>query len=246
MMDNIAVIGANGGIGLAMVEALHQRYPEATLWASHHRTLAPRCREVAACRWFELDLRQDASINQAAETLAKDTDQLDMLMICSGWLHDDAHQPEKSLRDLEGDAFATAMRINAVGPLLVIAGLANLLTRRSSDDKGAAKVVALSAKVGSISDNSLGGWHAYRMSKAALNMGVKNLGIEFARSRRKPLIAAVHPGTTHTALSDPFAKRGLDVVAPEITAERLLQFTTHMDAGHQGGFYHWDGSVLPW
>lgn len=247
-MQDIAIIGATGGIGHALLDWCGTRWPEARIWASTRDVADSNQPHPAGAtvQWLPLDLQINPSIEAFSQHLLNSTDQLDLLLICSGWLHDAEHMPEKSVRDLNAGMLDKALRINATAPLLLMAQLTPLLTRPTANNRDPARVLALSAKVGSINDNSLGGWHAYRMSKAALNMGVRNLGIEFARSKRRPLIAAVHPGTTHTPLSEPFAKRGLDVVSADVTAERLGHFVCNMNETHQGGLYHWDGSTIAW
>jgi len=244
-LKTIAIVGANGGIGAALVRLCAQRWPDATIHATCRQDKR-RLQLDAKARWYPLNLVDDNSIAEFVHALGDNTDSLDCLFICSGWLHDQDHLPEKSVRDLNATAFEKALRINATAPLLLMGALSELLTRPPGSDKDRAKVMALSAKVGSISDNALGGWHAYRMSKAALNMGIRNLGIEFARNKRKPIVCAVHPGTTHSALSAPFAKRGLAVVEADTTAERLGDLTQALSDRHQGGFFHWDGSPIPW
>lgn len=245
-MHNIALIGANGGIGRALMRWCSEHWSTATIWATYRTSFDNDRADAPNIRWLPLDLASDPSITQFATTLNDATHSLDLLVFCSGWLHDNDHMPEKSLRDLSSAAFDKALRINATGPLLLTAKLSDLLTRKPGSNAARSKVVMLSAKVGSIEDNSLGGWHAYRMSKAALNMGVRNLGIEFARNKRKPLVVAVHPGTTDTALSKPFAKRGLNVVDAKLAAERLGQFIVQVTEEDQGGFFHWDGSKIDW
>lgn len=245
-MHKVAIVGASGGIGRAFVQWCSGHWPDATLWASYRTSFDVAGVNAPNVHWLPMDLTSDASIAKFALTLSEATDALDLLVICSGWLHDEQHMPEKSFRDLTSAAFDKAFRINASGPLLLTAQLSELLTRNPGNDGARAKVVMLSAKVGSIKDNNLGGWHAYRMSKAALNMGVRNLGIEFSRSKRKPVVVAVHPGTTDTALSEPFAKRGLSVVDAGVAAERLGRFVESVTEKDQGGFFHWDGSEIDW
>jgi len=202
--------------------------------------------EHTQINWLPLDLESNESIATLANDLAAATPSLDLVLFCSGWLHDENCRPEKSMKELSAAAFSKAMRINATAPLLLVAQLESLVVRASAKVPERCRIVFLSAKVGSISDNGLGGWHAYRMSKAALNMGVRNLGIEFSRSKRKPIAVAVHPGTTHSALSRPFATSRLPVVDTEITADRLGAFVESINDERQGKFYHWDGAELPY
>lgn len=245
-MNKIAIIGASGGIGRAITQQYIERHADCQLWATYRTAIDVERSTPANVHWLPLDLENDRSIADFADSMQQATDSLDLLLICSGWLHDDQHMPEKSLRDLSTAAFDKALRINASAPIFLAAKLAGLLTRPAGGDSTRAKLVMLSAKVGSITDNSLGGWYAYRMSKAALNMGVRNLGIEFSRSVRKPIATAVHPGTTHSALSEPFAKRGLKTVTADVAAQRICEFVDNMSGEHQGGLFHWDGSEILW
>ncbi|MEM1436622.1 MAG: SDR family oxidoreductase [Pseudomonadota bacterium] len=241
----ILVIGGTGGIGAALLAAAAQRWPDAERLATHRPERPPG---TGAEHWFPLDLEDPAAIDRCAAAVTA-IGALDLVLIASGWLHDDQHKPEKSLRHLSADAFARAFAVNSSGPLLLLKALDQALTRSRTavaDSPARCRVLVLSAKVGSISDNSLGGWHAYRMAKAALNMGVRNLGLEYARNVRKPIIAAVHPGTTESALSAPFSTRGLPVVEAEVTARRLLDLAIELTPEHQGGFFHWDGTALPY
>lgn len=234
------VVGGTGGIGHALLEGIAARYPHCNLTATS-RSGKPG---AAAARWFALDLARPESIAEAVESLtAHGTPAFDHVFVATGWLHGEGARPEKSQSELRADRLAHAMAVNASGPLLLLAGLRRAL--ETTEGAAAARVMVLSAKVGSVSDNRLGGWYAYRMSKAALNMGVRCLGIENARRAGRPIITAVHPGTTHTPLSEPFAKRGLDVVAADVTAGRLLDLAERLGPEHQGGFYHWDGTRLP-
>ena len=243
-MQNIVVVGASGGIGLALVNWCAQRWVNSKIWATY-RSAPPAVNEgFSAISWLPLDLAQDESIAAFCAGLKSATPSIDLLLVCSGWLHDAEHMPEKSLSDLTSTVFTRAMRVNAAAPLLLVADLESLLVRPPGSSGQRSRIMCLSAKVGSIGDNSLGGWHAYRMSKAALNMGVRNLGIEFARNKRKPLVVAVHPGTTHSGLSAPFAKSRLPVVAAEVTAVRLGELVENLTDEQQGKFLHWDGSPI--
>jgi NAD(P)-dependent dehydrogenase (short-subunit alcohol dehydrogenase family) len=240
--QNLLVVGGGGGIGQALLVAATRRWPGCARTATHRPGHPPPQGPHEAHRWLPLDLTSETSITEFSAALLDQEEQLDGVVVASGWLHDADHQPEKSLRSLSMEAFDRAWRINASGPLTLLSKLSPLL--RAGAGEARPRIMMLSAKVGSISDNSLGGWHSYRMAKAGLNMGVRNLGIEFARSQRAPIIAAVHPGTTESPLSAPFAKRGLPVVEAAVTGERLLDFFDAMIPSHQGGFYHWDGTSL--
>jgi NAD(P)-dependent dehydrogenase (short-subunit alcohol dehydrogenase family) len=168
-----------------------------------------------------------------------------LLVTCTGVLHGgDARpglRPEKALAQLDAEGFLHVMRVNALAPLQVLAAFAPLLRH---DQRAVA--ATLSAMVGSIGDNRLGGWYSYRMSKAALNMGLKNAAIELGRGARDgPIVVAIHPGTTTTALSEPFL-RHRTARSPAESAEHILAVLDGLTPANSGKFYNWDGRELPW
>jgi NAD(P)-dependent dehydrogenase (short-subunit alcohol dehydrogenase family) len=159
-------------------------------------------------------------------------------VVATGVLHD-GFQPERSLRQLDADHMLRDYRINAVGPALAAKHLLPLMPR----DRRAV-FAALSARVGSIGDNRLGGWHAYRASKAALNMILRNLAIEMGRSHPQAVIAGLHPGTVDTGLSAPFQKGVAEgrLFTADHSAERLLAVLSGLTAADSGGVFAWDGA----
>jgi NAD(P)-dependent dehydrogenase (short-subunit alcohol dehydrogenase family) len=151
--------------------------------------------------------------------------------------------PEKRLADVRPDALAASFAVNALGPLLVAKHFEPLIARREP-----VVFASLSARVGSIGDNRLGGWYAYRAAKAAQNMFTKTLAIEWARSRRNVVCVALHPGTTDTGLSRPF-QSGVapeKLFAPERTVRQLLDVIDQLTPADSGRFVAWDGSSIPW
>ena len=232
---NVAVIGASGGIGAALsralandrnVDALHvlSRQPVADLPGNH----------------VAIDITDEKSIASAARRCAESAT-LDLVIVASGLLHRGNLQPEKSLQDL-GPANMTAIfQANTIGPALVAK---HFLPRMSKGRK--IVFAALSARVGSIADNRLGGWTSYRASKAALNMTLKTLSIEHTRRWPKSIIAALHPGTVDTALSKPFSKRMPDdaLFTPNRSARYLLTVIDNLEAEDSGGFFAWDGQRI--
>ena len=228
----VVVVGASGGIGLALVQALQSALPQAEVVGLSRRSQPA------------LDLQDEASLAQAAAYLRQRCEAsgrtLRLVINAAGTLHT-PYQPEKSWAHLDIATMAQVFAINAMGPALLMKHLLPLLPRQ-----GKAVFATLSAKVGSIGDNRLGGWYSYRASKAALNQLVRTAAIELRRSHPSALCVALHPGTVHTALSKPFSKSGLDVVSPEQAAERLLQVIDGLTASDSGGFFNLDGSPLPW
>ncbi|MDJ0928847.1 MAG: SDR family oxidoreductase [Gammaproteobacteria bacterium] len=250
-MDQRALVqGASRGIGLAFVKELRRRNPDGTVFAT--------CREPAAAaeltgladsdtgiRPVQLDATDDRSVRRAAESIAAGTERLDLLINVAGLLHEGSHlRPERRLSEVDRSALQRVFDLNAFGPLLVARHFEPLL--RAGEQP---RFAALSARVGSIGDNRLGGWYAYRMSKAALNMGLRTLAIEWARGSRRITTIALHPGTVATDLSAPFRRNGdarRTVFSPETAAGQLLDVLDGIGPDDTGGFFAWDGARIPW
>ena len=237
-MRRLMIVGAGGGIGMALVDALATRAEVELVRATHRRPVSSICSKV---NWLEAELSDVAKICAAAQEMA-DQGGLDGIIIATGLLHDACTRPEKSLRDLSAETLLNTYLTNAANPLLLIAGLKPLLRQARVPF-----VCLLSAQIGSIGDNRLGGWYGYRMAKAALNMGIRTASIELARERIPTRLLAVHPGTTRTSLSTPFIQRRRTPIAtPEETASRILELLEDSAHIESGAFLHWDGSPLPW
>lgn len=217
------VIGAGGGIGAALAAALEAR-GEAVLRLSR-RSDPP------------LDLLDEASIAAAA---AHAGEGLRLVLDATGFLHDARFRPEKSLRELDPAHLAHAFAVNAIGPALLMKHFLPRLAR-----EGRAVFATLSARVGSIADNRLGGWYAYRASKAALNQLLRTAAVEVARRRPQQILVALHPGTVATPLSAPFSKAGLDLQTPEEAAARLLAVIERLTPAQTGGFFDHRGEAVP-
>ncbi|MCK0069365.1 SDR family NAD(P)-dependent oxidoreductase [Kordiimonas laminariae] len=188
------------------------------------------------------DLTSEVSIKRAAEQVKGCDLPVRFLFIATGFLHDDNQMPEKSMREITPQYLEKAFKLNAIGPALVLKCFTPFLARREK-----AVVAALSAKVGSIEDNQLGGWYGYRASKAALNQLIKTSAIELKRRNSDTLCVALHPGTVASRFSKPFQKTGLDVRLPSVAAEELAAVVDALDgANASGGFYDYKGNQLPW
>jgi NAD(P)-dependent dehydrogenase (short-subunit alcohol dehydrogenase family) len=188
-----------------------------------------------------IDIAEEESIGAAAEVASRDGP-LDLVVVASGILHrDSALQPEKSMRALDAEALLEVLRVNAVGPAMVAK---HFLPRLRTEHKTV--FAALSARVGSISDNRLGGWASYRASKAALNMLLKTLAIEHARRWPDSVVVALHPGTVDTPLSKPFSRRvpAERLFAPAQSAGYLLRVIDDLTPAVTGGFFAWDGTPI--
>lgn len=217
------VIGASGGIGGALADALEQRGPVVRL----------------SRRTGDLDLADEGSIAAAAERL-RPSAPFTRVIVAAGLLHDATLAPERSLRDLSAEHLARSFAVNAIGPALCLRHFHPLL---ASDGKFA----ALSARVGSISDNRLGGWYGYRASKAALNQLVRTGAIELARTRPQAVCVTLHPGTVDTPMSQPF-QRGVapdKLFTPACAAERLLAVLDGLGPADSGQCFDWAGHQVP-
>ena len=215
-----AVIGASGGIGAAFVAAL---------------TAAGT--QVHALSRPAFDLTDEASIAAAAAQIGTP---LDLVIVATGTLVAGPRTPEKAMRDLSADSLARYFAVNATGPALVAKHFLPLLARDPHTT-----FAALSARVGSISDNRLGGWYGYRASKAALNMLIATLAIELARTRPQAICVGLHPGTVDTRLSAPFQRGVADLFTPERSAAALLEVLARLTRADSGGCFDWRGERVP-
>jgi NAD(P)-dependent dehydrogenase (short-subunit alcohol dehydrogenase family) len=231
------VIGASGGIGAALVELLAAREDVVRVTAFSRSPVAPTSPKVLSAT---MDILDEASVVAGA---AACSDPAPRWVICAaGLLHDAGLQPEKSLRDLDPEKFARVLAVNTIGPALLLKHFAPTLPR-----EGRSVLALLSARVGSISDNRLGGWYAYRASKAALNQLVRTASIEVARRWKEAVIVGLHPGTVATPLSAPF--RGNVTPGKLFTstesAGHLLAVIGNLTAADSGKCLAWDGSEVP-
>jgi NAD(P)-dependent dehydrogenase (short-subunit alcohol dehydrogenase family) len=220
------VIGASGGIGAALVETLRAD---------------PRCvsvTELARSTTPPLDLTDPTRIGQTAAEVAGQGP-FHLIINAAGVLHSDAFMPEKRLADLDHQQLLDTFQVNTFGPVLLLRHFCPLLDRQRG------VLAMLSAKVGSIGDNRLGGWYSYRASKAALNMLIKTAAIEVKRSQPNAVLLALHPGTVNSHLSQPF--RGSEIGRPASeAADDLLRVIDGLGPEASGGFYAYSGEALPW
>ncbi|OBX20346.1 C-factor [Erythrobacter sp. QSSC1-22B] len=234
--ERAAIFGASGGIGRALCQALAERGTR--VWALSR---SPKSERAAGIDPLPFDLGDENSISLAAETMRASPPQL--VMVCTGALTlGDGTGPERSYRQLDGAAMAEAFRINTIGPALIAKHMLALLPRDERSVFG-----ALSARVGSISDNRLGGWHSYRASKAALNMLVRNFAIELGRTHKQASVVALHPGTVDTGLSEPFQANLPEgqLTSPAQAARHLLDVVDRLTPAHSGKAFDWQGEEIP-
>ena len=229
-IQSAAVFGASGGIGGALVTALLAKADVERVYAVARHTIDAIDTRV---RPLTFDLTDPASIADTGKQIGADGP-IDLCIVATGELV----APEKSWSAQSADAYARAFAINATGPALIGKAMLPLLAR----DRRSV-FAALSARVGSISDNRLGGWHAYRASKAALNMIVRNFAVELAMRNREAIAVTLHPGTVETALATPFAgKRAME--SPAVAAAQLLHVLDALTPADSGGLFAYDGQRI--
>jgi len=237
---NIAVIGANGGIGGALIQTLSKNPSETNLAAIARGKSVNKDFDGLTT---ELELENENSIIEAADLIGKKLGTLSAVYVATGLLHESGGvQPEKSSRNLDSYALDRLFRINAIGPALIAKHFIPLLRKDSKS-----VFACLSARVGSIKDNKLGGWYSYRASKAALNMLLKTLSIELSRTNQNAICVGLHPGTVDAALSKPFQSNvpPEKLFAPEKAANALLSVVNNLKPIDTGQCFAWDGEKIP-
>ncbi len=221
-MKDALVIGASGGIGSALVSMLEER----------------EVRVTGLSRSGDgLDVTDEASVETHLGALERE---FDLVFVATGALELDGRGPEKSLKELTAEAMEAQFRVNCVGPSLVLKHAVRLLPRDRE-----CRFAALSARVGSIGDNGLGGWYSYRTAKAAVNQMIHGGAIELSRTHKQSICVALHPGTVETPLTEKFAG-GHKTVTPEDAAKNLLDVLAGLTPENTGQFFDWAGEPVPW
>lgn len=237
-MTTAIVIGASGGIGGAVVKKFAASGIDVVAVSRH----APQERLPSSVEWLQMPSDLTSLDHWLASKPLVDR-AVRYVVCCHGVLHTDAWQPEKQLKQLNEKQWLESMRVNALMPLLWLQQLAQHLPRDS-----VLTFLSLSARVGSIGDNRLGGWYSYRASKAALNMGLKSAAAELKRSHRAWKLVAFHPGTTDTPLSEPFQSNvpSDKLFTPDFVAEALYHQITGAKADGELSFIDYAGKVIDW
>ncbi len=238
------IVGASQGIGLEFVRQLLQSARADRVYATYRN---PQSELLAIgdsrLRCLPMDITEEAKIATVVQDIKAETSALHYVINCVGVLHEGAMQPEKSLRQLNAEQLLHYFQVNSMGAVLLAKHVQPLL--KHSDR---AILATISAKIGSIGDNYLGGWYGYRASKAALNMFMRTTAIEYKRTCPRAIVVTLHPGTTDTQLSRPFQRN----VPPEKlfpvdrTVQQLLTVLDQLKESDSGEFFSWDGSRLPW
>ncbi len=235
-MQNCLIIGAQGTIGRAFIDHLLR---DTQTLSVHTLSRQPIPSSHPNHHPHHLDYFDEKALANYAETLAN-YPPLDLILVATGILHNETIQPEKSLKMIDADHLQTIFRINTILPSL----MAKHFTPRLHP-KNRAIFAALSARVGSIEDNRLGGWYAYRASKAALNMMIKTMAIELQRFHPNRIAIGLHPGTVVSPLSDPFQQQSPSRMTPEIAVKHLMKVLDQIKASDHGHCFAWDGQRIP-
>lgn len=241
MQENVLVIGANGGIAKALIQQLNENHQVANLITISRQAVSSLS---AKHQHHSFDSADESKIKTFADQQRKNF-LFTRIICCTGVLHTSSEKtlkPEKRLEDMNSDQFAEYFRVNTVVPAMWIKHAINLV------DKAGATITVFSARVGSISENELGGWYGYRASKAALNMIMKTAAVEYKRRAANTVLVCYHPGTVDTGLSKPFqanVKPG-KLFTPEFTAQQLLMHTSELNPEHSPYYLDWDGKTINW
>ena len=237
MKGRVLVTGGAGGIGNAIVRHLCGQASVGSVVSTFHHKPSQYAHEKLD--WVQANVSDEVSV----EALMQEVGPVDGIVNTVGFLHDHKMRPEKSVRQLSAEGFIQNMTVNTL-PALLLAKHGQPMLRRSESSV----FVALSARVGSIKDNRLGGWYSYRASKAALNMFIRSLSVEWQRTLPKCSVAALHPGTVDTALSAPFAQNVMPekLFTAEQSAAYLISVIDQLTPNNSGRFWAWDGSEIDW
>ncbi|GMY33532.1 putative oxidoreductase [Fagus crenata] len=251
------VQGASRGIGLQFVKQLLEKNEKGHVVATCRNPDAAsglldlKNRFAERLSILQLDLTNESTIEASAKSISERFGSLNLLINASGILSiPDVLQPETTLSKVEKSSLLLAYEVNAVGPIMVIKHMWPLLKvgGGSGTERDVAVVANLSARVGSIGDNRLGGWHSYRSSKAALNQLTKTVSVEFARKKDPIICILLHPGTVDTDLSRPFQRNVPEgkLFTKEFSVQKLLGIINNAKSHDNGKFFAWDGQEIPW
>lgn len=243
------VVGASRGIGLEFVRYLLETEIIGQVFATYRNPatagellgLAASHSQRLHC--ISMDVAHEEQVINGVSEIQTVTHKLHLVINCVGFLHEGTIQPEKSLKQIDSDHLLRYFQVNSISAILLAKHLFPLLNHAEKNI-----FATISAKIGSIGDNRLGGWYGYRASKAALNMLLKTASIEYSRKSKNTIIVMLHPGTTNTRLSKPF-QRGVPaekLFPVEKTVRQLIAVLAKVTPADNGAFFSWDGSRLPW
>ena len=235
MQENIIIVGSSGSIGSEFTNLYLEDQNVGEIIALSRKNNGKKHKKI---RSFEIDYHDEETFKNLDELLYLDN--ISKIIIATGILHTEKIQPEKSISNIDGDGIKKVFQVNAFGPILLIKKLMPLIKKSEG-----VKVVCLTARVGSISDNQLGGWHSYRSSKSALNMLIKNLSIELKRMNKGHIAIGIHPGTVKSQLSDPFLKHVKhNVFSPKESVNLMAQVISKVSEKDSGKCFDFSGKII--
>ena len=238
---NIAIFGASGGIGSQFLER-YKEEPNNRIFAFSRQAIdSERTGESQQVSYVHLDFENESTIAEALNQVPKDIS-FDLVLVCTGILHSEQWMPEKSYSRISMDQMLSTFQVNTFGPALIAKYFLPKLNRQSRS-----VFAFFSARVGSISDNRLGGWYSYRASKSALNMMIKCLSIETERKNKHAIIVGLHPGTVETNLSAPFQSGVAEgkLFSKEQSVSYLSEVINGLTPSDTGKVFAWDGAEIP-
>ncbi|MBI59932.1 hypothetical protein CL657_01785 [bacterium] len=234
--NNVAIFGSHGAIGNAFVEHFLTLPIQSLYTFSRHpcSILDPRLNH------FILDITDEGSIHSLATSFDSAL-KFDLILITTGLLHNSAISPEKTIRSLSQNTLRTYFDVNTIAPMLIAKSFIPFLSQSTPSI-----MAMLSARVGSITDNSLGGWYGYRASKAALNMMIKTVSIELRYTNKQAIVVGLHPGTVASNLSEPFTKNYSKnpIFTPNESVSHLTKVLSELSVDSSGNCFAWDGSQI--
>ena len=245
---NVLIFGASRGIGLGFVKALLEKQ-NINIYATYRRRnaatellfLETAYPQILHC--LAVDITKEEQIANLSIYIQKTESQLHLVINCVGILHKETLQPEKSLRQVSSENLVHYFQVNSIASVLLAKHLLPLFCHSHKSI-----LAFISAKIGSIGDNYMGGWYGYRASKAALNMFMRTIAIEYSRKCPRTIVVSLHPGTTDTNLSKPFKKNipRHQLFSIEKTVNQLLEVIDNLTENDSGYFLNWDGNRVPW
>ena len=236
---HIVVFGSSGAIGNALIQQLAEKHPNATVSGISRTQINQEPRQsnvnLHVCNYAD-----EYELSRLSNEFGEQHPCIDLLLIASGVLTAVSPKPEKSVNDITEIELLENIRINAIIPALIFKHFFILLKASSNPTFG-----ALSARIGSISDNRLGGWYAYRMAKAALNMFIKTASLELKRKNKQSVVVGLHPGTVKTKFSERFINDTTkNCFTPEVAATQLINVFSGLEPAQTGKCFAWDGTEI--
>ena len=238
MIKNVAVIGSSGAIGNSISKLLKSEISVESVYNFSRSAISESSEKE---KNIYIDIENEDSIIESIKKIPKDI-KFDLIFVATGILHNDEDiYPEKSIKDISGDKLKKVLMVNTIGPALIGKYFIPFLNKNNKN-----VFAFLSARVGSISNNKIGGWYSYRASKSALNQIIKNFSIEIKRSNPNSIFVGLQPGTVKSNLSKPFQKNvnSKNLFSPDYSAKKLLDVINNLSIEDTGKLFAWDGEEI--